>query len=82
VRIACRTAPCSGTITLKRSAKGKVLAKGTYVLRRGGTKSFVLRLTAAGRQAFAHAHRRPVKVRLVVSVKGARPLARTVVVTA
>jgi Putative Ig domain len=82
LKIACQAAPCSGTIKLTRVVKGKtiVLAKASYVLARGKTKTVSLRLTKAGKTALRSARTRAVKVKLAVSVRGGRAVTRTVAV--
>jgi hypothetical protein len=81
VKLACREARCSGTIKLT-TAKGRrvVLAKGTYGLARGKSKTIVLRLTRSGRKAFEHSRVQPVHARLVIAIKGARTLSRAITV--
>ena len=81
IKLACREARCSGTIKLT-TAKGRrvVLAKGTYALARGKSKTIVLRLTRSGRKAFKHSRVQPVRARLVITIKGARTLNRAITV--
>ncbi len=92
VHIVCGGATCSGSaqltlqITVKRR-KGKktvsrkeklVLAKGTYSLSASKSGTVVLRLTAAGKQRFAHVKRHPLTVQLTVSVAHGQTIVKTV----
>ena len=82
VRLGCQTARCSGTVKLTTTAKGKsiLLAKASFALARGATKTISVRLTKAGKKALKHSRARAVQAKLVVSVKGARAISRTVAV--
>jgi hypothetical protein len=90
--IVCGDAACSGSaeltlqITVKRR-KGKktvsrketlVLAKGAYSLAAGKSGTVVLRLTAAGKQRFAHVKHHPLSVELAVSVAHGQSIVKSV----
>jgi hypothetical protein len=81
IKLACRTARCSGTIKLT-TARGKtiVLAQAGYAIARGASRTISVRLTKAGRKAFKHSRAQAVRAKLVISVKGAAATARTVLV--
>jgi hypothetical protein len=55
-----------------------VLAKATYSLARGKSNTIAVRLTKAGRKAFAHSRAQRVRATLVITVKGAATLSRTI----
>jgi hypothetical protein len=82
VKLGCRTAHCSGTVKLTTTAKRKtvVLAKASYALVRGRTATISVRLTKAGRKALKHSRARAVRAKLVISLKGARTISKTVAV--
>jgi hypothetical protein len=92
VHVACSQAACQGSIELvaqvaAKRHKGKtavarkqtlVFATGSFSLGQGKSGTVVLRLTSVGRGRFAHARRRPLAVRLVVSVRGGRTVSESV----
>jgi hypothetical protein len=82
VKLGCRIAHCSGTVKLTTTAKRKtvVLAKASYALARGRTATISVRLTKAGRKALKHSRARAVRAKLVISLKGARTISKTVAV--
>jgi hypothetical protein len=73
---------CSGTVKLTTTAKRKtvVLAKASYALVRGRTATISVRLTKAGRKALKHSRARAVRAKLVISLKGARTISKTVAI--
>ena len=93
VPVTCGQAACQGSVELvvqvaSKRHKGKtavarketlVLATGSFSLGAGRSGIVVLRLTAVGRRRLAHARRRPVAARLVVSVRGGRTVSESVV---
>jgi hypothetical protein len=82
VKLGCRTAHCSGTVKLTTTAKRKtvVLAKASYALVRGRTATISVRLPKAGRKALKHSRARAVRAKLVISLKGARTISKTVAI--
>jgi Carboxypeptidase regulatory-like domain len=84
VPIACAGATCTGTIELSgqivvKHRKGRrtiskkqtvVLAKGLYSLAAGNSATIVVRLTAAGKSALAHAKNHKLSAKGVVTVTG------------
>jgi hypothetical protein len=84
VSVECNEATCQGSIELvvqvaAKRRKGKtatarketlVLATGSFSLAEDDDGSVLLRLTSVGRQKLAHARRRPIVAKLILSVKG------------
>ena len=56
-----------------------VLARGSFSLAAGKRGSVLLRVTAAGREHLAHAHRHPIAARLILSVRGGKTTIEPVV---
>jgi hypothetical protein len=79
VKLSCKNAPCSGTAELVKRAV--VLAKASYSIPSGTTATVELRLTQAGSKAFAHASRRPLAEKLLVTARGGKTTTRTILVS-
>jgi len=89
VKLKCTLAPCTGSvelteqITVTRRVGGRtvhrrstvVLAKGSYSLAAGKSKTIFLRLTQAGRQRLRHVKHHPLGARLVLTPTGGKALA-------
>jgi Carboxypeptidase regulatory-like domain len=92
VHISCAGAICSGSVDLTlqivvKHHKGKkttshketlVLAKGSYSLVVGMSKTVALRLTATGKQRLAHVKHHSLAAKLTISVKGGKTITKSV----
>jgi molybdopterin-binding protein len=91
VHIACSQATCHGSIelttydlTLKQGKTASrnaalVLAKGSFSVAKGRSRTIVLHLTAAGRKILAHANKRhPIAATLVLFLKGVKAITKSV----
>jgi hypothetical protein len=91
VALACKTAPCAGTVELfARTATGHrrhrrhvtvAVASARYSLTAGKSGVVYLRLTPAGRRVLAHARRHHVSARLVIGAAGGTTVLRSVSVS-
>jgi hypothetical protein len=82
VKLACQAARCSGTIKLTAKAGGrtKLLGRASYAIARNRTATIAVRLTKAGKKALERSRTRPVRAKLVISVRGAGTKTRTILV--
>lgn len=93
VHVECSEAICQGSIeltmqVLTKDGKGKtaasrratlILARGTFSLAEGKSRTVVLRLTAIGKKRLAHANKHhPIAAKLMLSVKSGKTTTKSV----
>jgi hypothetical protein len=93
VPVECLAATCGGSIELTMQAPSKsgdgkvararmvtlVLARGSFTLAEGTSRTVVLRLTAIGKKMLAHANKHhPIAAKLKLSVRGGRTITKAI----
>lgn len=81
VHVRCEHASCQGSLELVAQTAGRaVLARGSYALAEGQSKTVTLRLTQAAVKKLAHARARPVAARLTAHVRAGKTTSETTVI--